>query len=68
MVPGLSGGLTNSGTMPIDFGGGGPSAARATNNIGGVRLGAINMGGMSTMEKIGLGAVVVLGLYLVVKK
>lgn len=39
-------GVTNSGTMPIDAGGGaaGPSSAKA-NNESGFRVGAINMGG-----------------------
>ncbi|MBJ2144822.1 hypothetical protein JC606_00270 [Vibrio sp. IB15] len=47
MIPDLSGGLTNSGSMPIDAGGGsaGPSEATATNSIGGIRNGSINFGG-----------------------
>ncbi|NVN83231.1 MULTISPECIES: hypothetical protein [unclassified Vibrio] len=47
MIPGISGGLTNSGSMPIDAGGGsaGPSEATGTNSIGGIRNGSINFGG-----------------------
>ncbi|WP_080566542.1 hypothetical protein [Vibrio splendidus] len=47
MIPDFSGGLTNSGSMPIDAGGGsaGPSTATATNSIGGIRNGSINFGG-----------------------
>ncbi|MGF1786467.1 hypothetical protein L4D00_11785 [Photobacterium swingsii] len=45
MMPGI-GALTNSGSMPIDAGGGsaGPSSATADNNMG-FKVGAINMGG-----------------------
>lgn len=45
MLPGL-GTLTNSGSMPINAGGGaaGPSSATA-NNKSGFNIGAINMGG-----------------------
>ncbi|MFH4589962.1 hypothetical protein [Vibrio alginolyticus] len=47
MIPGIGGGLTNSGSMPISAGGGaaGPSEATGTNSIGGIRNGAINFGG-----------------------
>lgn len=47
MIPAVSGGLTNSGSMPINAGGGaaGPSEATGTNSIGGIRNGAINFGG-----------------------
>lgn len=47
MMPGIDGGLTNSGSMPINAGGGaaGPSEAKGTNSIGGIRNGAINFGG-----------------------
>ncbi|ERB66553.1 hypothetical protein [Vibrio coralliilyticus] len=47
MIPGLPGGLTNSGSMPISASGGmaGPSGASGKNTIGGIRNGSINFGG-----------------------
>ncbi|NAW66140.1 hypothetical protein [Photobacterium halotolerans] len=47
MIPGIGGGLTNSGQMPIDAGGGaaGPSSSSSSNTLGGIRQGSINMGG-----------------------
>ncbi|PSW06267.1 hypothetical protein [Photobacterium lipolyticum] len=47
MIPGI-GELANSGSMPIDAGGGaaGPSTATSESNMG-FRVGAINMGGSS---------------------
>lgn len=44
-------GLTNSGSMPIDAGGGaaGPSTATSESNMG-FRVGAINMGGGSSLS------------------
>lgn len=47
MIPGIGGGLSAGGSMPISAGGGaaGPSEATGTNSIGGVRNGSINFGG-----------------------
>ena len=47
MIPGIGGGLSAGGSMPIDAGGGsaGPSEATGTNSIGGIRNGSINFGG-----------------------
>lgn len=47
MIPAVGGALTNSGSMPINAGGGasGPSEANGTNSIGGIRNGSINFGG-----------------------
>ncbi|MEI8612067.1 hypothetical protein [Enterovibrio norvegicus] len=49
MIPGI-GTLTNSGSMPIDAGGGsaGPSAANASTNNG-FRIGGINVGSSSAL-------------------
>ncbi|NOH31385.1 hypothetical protein [Vibrio mediterranei] len=46
MIPGI-GSLTNSGSMPIDMGGGhaGPSTAKSSDALGGINNGAIFMGG-----------------------
>lgn len=47
MIPGIGGGLSAGGSMPISAGGGaaGPSEATGTNSIGGIKNGAINFGG-----------------------
>ncbi|EFP97440.1 hypothetical protein [Vibrio caribbeanicus] len=64
MIPDIGGGLTNSGSMPINAGGGsaGPSKATGTNSIGGIRNGAITFGGGASSwlpwVVLGVGAVV----------
>ncbi|OLQ71211.1 hypothetical protein BIT28_03330 [Photobacterium proteolyticum] len=60
-------GLTNSGTMPIDAGGGaaGPSSAKA-NNKSGFRVGDINMGGGSS--NLLLMVVVLVGMWFLMGK
>lgn len=47
MIPSFGGGLTNSGSLPINAGGGtsGPSSATSANDIGGIRNGNVYLGG-----------------------
>lgn len=52
MIPGIGGGLSAGGSMPISAGGGaaGPSEATGSNNIGGIKNGAINFGSTGLMS------------------
>lgn len=70
MIPGISGGLTNSGTMPIDAGGGasGDSTATSNSSFGGIKQGAINMGGGGFSSQLPLIVLAGVLLFLVVKK
>ncbi|WP_154124793.1 hypothetical protein [Grimontia hollisae] len=51
MIPGIGGGLSAGGSMPISAGGGaaGPSQASGS-NIGGIKNGAINFGTTGLMS------------------
>lgn len=63
----IGGGLTNSGTMPINGGASGDIKATNRNEFGGIQQGSINMGGgLSQMLPV-LIALAVIG-YVVVKK
>ncbi|WP_299695614.1 hypothetical protein [uncultured Vibrio sp.] len=50
MIPGIGGGLSAGGSMPINAGGGaaGPSGVSGTTNVGGISNGSINFGGSTT--------------------
>ncbi|ARC92156.1 hypothetical protein F0224_07720 [Vibrio coralliilyticus] len=69
MIPGISGGLTNSGSMPINASGGhaGPSSATARNSFGGIRNGSINFGGGGVSSWLPWVALTVVGGLLVWK-
>lgn len=69
MIPGIGGGLTNSGSMPISASGGAAGDATATNNgkFGGIKQGSINMGG-GAMAQLPMLVVVCVLLFLMVKK
>ncbi len=66
---GTLGALTNSGSMPINAGGGsaGPSSAKASNNVGGSATGSVSFGQspVNSFALLGFAAVVI---WLVVKK
>ena len=69
MIPGISGGLTNSGSMPISASGGsaGDATAKSKTSFGGMKFGSVNFGG-GMSNKLVL-AVAVAGLvYVAVKK
>ena len=74
MIPGgfggLTGGLTNSGTMPIDAGGGASGAVHAANHnsFGGIKQGSINMAGGGFIQQLPLLLVLVIVGYMVIKK
>ncbi len=70
MMPGIGGALTNSGSMPISAGGGdsGDSTSTSTSHFGGIKQGAINMGGGGLSSQLPLIAVVCVLLFVMVKK
>ena len=70
MIPAIGGGLTNSGSMPVDAGGGDSGDATATNqaSFGGITQGAVNFGGTGITDKIPLIIVASALLYLVIKR
>ncbi|SIO96690.1 hypothetical protein [Vibrio spartinae] len=73
MIPTIGGGLTNSGTMPINAGGGaaGDATATARNSIGGITNGAINFSGSAgqrLMQSLPMLLVIAAITFVVVKK
>lgn len=69
MIPDV-GGLSNSGSMPISAGGGAAGDATASNqaSFGGIKQGAVNMGGGGISTSVILIAVVGVIAFLMVKK
>lgn len=74
MIPGaggLAGGISGgAGGMPISAGGGaaGDSTATSTSHFGGIKQGAINMGGGGIAAQLPMIAVVGVLLFVMVKK
>lgn len=67
MLGSLTGGLTNSGSMPISGGDAGPSTATSTNNSG-QSVGGISMGSPTGVNPWLIGAVAIALVYLMKKK
>lgn len=67
MLGSLTGGLTNSGSMPISGGDAGPSTATSTNNSG-QSVGGISMGSPTGVNPWLIGAVIVVLAFMLKKK